>query len=97
MGYSHFSGNQEDLMQAFLHFKKVNKSEIGGYPDDVKSLLRKKMIACDKKQCWITERGKNAIIQQSKTGEYWVAPLHPKPFKPYGSMKISKELIGYIK
>jgi hypothetical protein len=97
MGYSHFSGNQEDLMQGFLHYKKVKKSELTGYPDDVKSLIRKKMIVCDKDSCSITERGKNAITQQTKTGEYWVGSLKPYKFKPQGSIKISRELVGYIK
>lgn len=97
MGYSRFSGDQEEIMEGFLHNKKVKKSELSGYPDDLKSLLRKKMIACDKKACSITERGKSAIKQQIKTGEYWVAPLKPKKFEPYGKAKISKELVGYIK
>ena len=97
MGYSRFSGNQEEIMDGFLKSKKVKKSELSGYEDDVKSLIRKKMIACDKKTCSITDRGKSAITQQTRTGEYWVAPLRPKKFEPYGKAKISRELVGYIK
>jgi len=97
MGYSRFSGNQEELMEGFLKYEKVKKSDLSGYEDDVKSLIRKKMIACDKKFCSITERGKSAIKQQIKLGEYWVAPLRPKKFEPYGKAKISRELVGYIK
>jgi len=98
MGYSRFRGNQEEVMEAFLKFKKIDRNEISeAYPEDIKSLLRKKMIACDKKNCSITERGKSAITQQIKLGGYWVSPLKPKPFNPYGSGKISKELVGYIK
>lgn len=97
MGYAHFDKHQEELMEGFLLYKQVEKSELKGYPDDIKSLLRKKMIACDKDFCSITERGKNAITQQKRTGEYWVSSLKPYEFKPYGSMKISRELVGYIK
>jgi len=98
MGYSRFRGNQEEVMEAFLKFKKIDRNEISeAYPEDIKSLLRKKMIACDKKTCTITDRGRSAIKQQTKLGEYWVSPLKPKPFNPYGSGKISKELAGYIK
>ena len=98
MGYSMFSGNQEEVMEAFLKFKKIDRNEISeAYPEDIKSLIRKKMIACDKKTCSITKRGKSAITQQTRTGEYWVAPLRPKKFEPYGKAKISRELVGYIK
>ena len=98
MGYSRFDGNQEEVMESFLKHKKIDRNEISDdYPEDIKSLLRKKMIACDKKNCSITERGKGAIKQQIRTGEYWVAPLKPKKFEPYGKAKISRELVGYIK
>ena len=97
MSYSRFSGNQEEIMEAFLRYKQVKKSELSGYPDDLKSLIRKKMISCKKDICSITERGKSAIVQQKRTGEYWVAPLKPKKFEPYGKAKISRELAGYIK
>ena len=97
MGYSRFSGNQEEIMEGFLKYKKVKKSELSGYEDDVKSLIRKKMIACDKEACTITDRGRSAINQQIKLGEYWVAPLRPRKFEPYGKAKISRELVGYIK
>ena len=97
MGYSRFGGNQEEIMEGFLKSKKVKKSELSGYEDDVKSLIRKKMIACDKEVCTITDRGRNAIKQQIKLGEYWVSPLKSKPFEPYGKAKISRELVGYIK
>ncbi len=97
MGYSRFSGNQEEIMEGFLKHKKVKKSELSGYPDDFRSLLRKKMIACGKEKCSITDRGKSAIKQQIRNGEYWVAPLKPKEFRPYGKAKISRELAGYVK
>jgi len=98
MGYSMFSANQEEVMEAFLKFKKIDRNEISeAYPDDIKSLIRKKMIACDKKTCTITDRGRSAIKQQTNLGEYWVSPLKPKKFEPYGKAKISRELVGYIK
>lgn len=97
MGYVHFDKYQEELMEGFLLYKKVKKSEFSGYPEQIKSLIRKKMIVCNKDSCSITERGKSAITQQKRTGEYWVSSLKPREFKPYGSMKISRELAGYIK
>ena len=76
MGYARFSANEEEVMDAFMRYKSIQKKKIrGDYPHQIKSLLRKKMIKPQGKTYMITERGKNAITQHHRGGEYWVAPL----------------------
>jgi hypothetical protein len=96
MGYSHFDGNEEDIMESMLKHTKIPKSELSGYKEYTKGLLRKKMIASIGNNYIITDRGSNAIRQQIKTGEYWVAPLHPRKFNPYPRARISRSLAGYV-
>jgi hypothetical protein len=98
MGYSRFDGNEEDVMGAMLRFRQIPRGEMmENYPYQMKSLLRKKMIAVNGNFYVITPRGKSAITQQARTGEYWVAPLNPKPFSFGGTGKISRSLAGYVK
>lgn len=96
MSYARFDGNESDVMETFLRHNIVPNDIKRDYPYQINALLRKKMIKKHQKRYIITERGKSAITQQIRTGEYWVAPLKPKKFNPYGTAKISKELVGYV-
>jgi hypothetical protein len=96
MGYSHFDDDEEIIMTALLR-ENVRRDDVKGYPLHIKSLLRKKMIMRHSNYYVITDRGRNAIIQQKRSGEYWVSPLHPKKFNPYGTLKISRELSNYVR
>ncbi len=97
MGYSRFDDNEESIMESLLKRKSFLKIDVADYKPSINSLLRRKMIKSVGDKYIITERGKSAITQQIRTGEYWVAPLKPKQWNPYGKGKISKELRGYVK
>jgi hypothetical protein len=97
MGYSRFDGNELDVMEALLKREFALKTEVVDYKATIKSLLRKKMIKSISNKYIITERGKSATTQQIRKGEYWVAPLKPTKWNPYGKAKISKELRGYMR
>ena len=98
MGYKKFDGNEEDIMRVMQREKKVKKDAlIKDYPQHIKSLLRKKMIKSIGEFYIITDRGNSAITQQLRDGEYWVSPLKPKQWNPYGKVRISRELRDYIK
>ena len=77
MGYSRFDGNQEELMESFEKHKKIRKKgeTAKAYPHQIKSLLRKKMISSSGGYYVITARGKSAINQQIRKGEYWLSPI----------------------
>jgi hypothetical protein len=97
MGYSIFDGNEMDIMEALLKRKYGLKTDVVDYKSSIKALLRKKMIKSMSNKYAIIERGKSVTTQQIRTGEYWVAPLKPKQWSPYGKAKISKELRGYVR
>lgn len=99
MGYSRFDKNEEYIMEGMLNLKTLKKDskEVSDYRPMIKSLLRKKMIKSERGHYKITDRGRSAITQQIRSGEYWVSPLKPKKWEPYGKLKISKELKGYVK
>ncbi len=94
MGYSHFDGNEQDVMEVFLKQIKlrenvpIEKESIDSYAEILNSLLRRKMIQKVSGGYAITERGRSAITQQIRSGEYWVSPLKSKPFKFDGSARI---------
>ena len=76
MGYGRFSKKEEEIMESFLKHGSIPAKDIEkDYPEQVKSLKRRWFIKKVKNKYIITSRGTNAIIQQIRTGRYWVAPL----------------------
>lgn len=97
MGYSKFSVNEEDAMDAFMKEKKILKKLVmEDNPKMAESLLRRKMIAVDGEYYVITSRGESAITQQLRSGEYWVAPLKSKPFNMNPVARMSRETARYV-
>ena len=97
MGYSRLDGDEETILEMLLK-KPIDKIIRTDYPYQVKSLLRKKMIQPKGKTYIITARGKSAVNQQIKLGEYWLSPLKPKKYNPNGgSLKIPRSLAGYVR
>ena len=98
MGYSHFDDNEQDIMRIALK-EPILKDIRKDYPFHIDSLIRKKMLVKDNGFYIITERGKNAITQQLRSGEYWLSPLKPKKFNlfPKAKIKLPKEYKTYLR
>jgi hypothetical protein len=101
--FQRFDGNEEEIMEVFIKQKIDYKTDLGketidGYSGVIKSLLRRKFIQKIGDIYSITDRGRSAITQQIKTGDFYVAPLNIRPFNPNKSAKIRvpKEYGGYF-
>ncbi len=75
MGYGRFTKKEEELMEVFYNHRYLPLSIEKDYPHQIKSLRRRWFIKKVKDKYVITRRGESAIIQQIKTGSFWVAPL----------------------